>query len=123
MMTFLLYTIIMWIAGNCILRLFYAMIQKEQLLDQVFNWQIMLEKLYASEKRWKNNLGKALGDCQMCVSFWFMPLWYIAYLAMGVAFDIWMITGWWNILWYVVFHSIGAISGLTMLLKRKRHVV
>ncbi len=118
-MTFLLFSLIMWFAGNCILRLFFIAIQTGQILDQLFKWRSMLDNLYASDKAWENNLGKALGDCQICFSFWFMPIWFILYALLGNALNIWAINGYWNILWYVVFHSIGAIVGLGSLIKIK----
>ena len=118
---FFLFTIIMWFAGNCILKLYHTAIQKGQILDQIFNWQNMLADLYASEKTWKNNLGKALGDCPTCFAFWFMPIWYVVYILLGKKLEIWLINGiGWNILWYIVFHSIGAVVGLSFLLTKKK---
>lgn len=123
-LTFLLYTAIMWFAGNCILKLYFTAIQPGQLFDQIFNWQTMLANLYGSEKAWKNNLGKALGDCPHCFAFWFMPMWFILYALLGLNLNIWVITGiGWNILWYFVFHSIGAIVGLSFILTKKKNGV
>lgn len=104
------------------------MIQPGGALDIVFGWQRMLEDLYGSDKRWKNLLGKALGDCQQCTSFWFMPLWYLCYYAFcKIVVNVWVTDGidaWWKIafvnwLWMTVFWSIGAVFGLMVVLFKK----
>lgn len=121
LLTFFIYTIIMWLAGNCIAQLYFTAIQKGQVFDELFGWQDMLADLYASEKKWKNYLGKALGDCQICFAFWFMPFWYMLYVSMGTTLGIWAIKGiGWNIAWYFIFHSIGAIFGLLFIIKRQK---
>lgn len=129
MLTFLLYTLIMWLAGNCILYLFMQMIQPEGALDVVFGWQKMLAKLYESPSKGKQLLGKALGDCQMCTAFWFMPVWFCLYWLLSRLVIHYFITdevqaiGWKVVVffvWYMVFHAVGAMSGLLALIKFKR---
>lgn len=130
LLTFLLYTAIFMVAGLCILSTFYAMQAEGGALDVVFGWQKMLNRLYNGNKA-QQLLGKALGDCQQCTSFWFMFLWFFAYWGFCRLVLGWYITdvaGWWlwkgiiGFIWYSVFHSIGAVSGLFSLLKRKRNV-
>jgi len=124
MLIFILYTLIFWFAGNCILRIFHFAIQPEQALDMIFGWQRMLNNLYESNNKALNLLGKALGDCQMCMSFWFMILWYWAYFFTIRSLGLWPFDGiLTNIIWYIAFHSIGTVAGLFILgikLKKKR---
>lgn len=118
-MLFLIYTLIMWFAGNCILKIFQQMTADGGALDVVFGWQKMLAKLYSGGK-WAQLLGKALGDCPVCTAFWFMPFWFVVYYFMAPIFVEWPITGGWNIVWYFVFHSIGAVVGGIVLLVKLR---
>jgi hypothetical protein len=126
---FILYTICFWFAGACVLKYFFFMIQPEGALDLVFGWQNMLKKLYNGNKA-SQLLGKALGDCQMCTSFWFMPAWYgCYYLFCHWVLHHWVTdtidtAGWYwtkvslvNVIWYYVFHSIGAFTGLVTITK------
>jgi hypothetical protein len=128
MLIFLLWTIIFWMAGNCVLKIFYIAIQEGQMLDLLFGWQKMLANLYGSKQQWKNLLGKALGDCEMCTAFWFMPAWYALYWLMSKIVLHQFITDrvehllskvLVGVVWYLVFHSIGAICGLLSLTKLK----
>ncbi len=128
MLIFLLWTIIFWMAGNCVLKIFYVAIQEGQMLDMLFGWQKMLANLYGSNKQWKNLMGKALGDCEMCTAFWFMPGWYALYWLMSRLVLHQFITDRVDsvvakvvvgIVWYLVFHSIGAVQGLVVIFKAK----
>ena len=131
-LVYLLSTIIVWLAGNFILKIFFQMIQKGEALDIVFGWQKMLEKLYGGNQ-FKQLLGKALGDCEKCFAFWFMPLWFSVYYFLSTQIlGLWITdfmhsysTGKWffiNTLWYCIFHSVGATSGLwVLLLKNKKN--
>lgn len=128
MMSFLIVTVLFWLAGSCILKLFFFMIQQGGALDVVFGWQRMLNRLFNGNRR-QQLLGKALGDCQMCTSFWFMPFWFICYYFFcKVVMHHWVtdsVSGsfYWpkvigiNILWYWLFHAIGAMVGLVGLTK------
>lgn len=121
MLTFLLYTVVFWFAGGCILWLFNLMIQPDGALDVVFGWQKMLAKLYNGSK-WQQLLGKALGDCPQCTAFWFMPFWYGVYvLFMNVVIGYWITTSiGGNIVWYIVFHAIGAVAGFVFIIAKMR---
>jgi hypothetical protein len=125
---FLILTVIFWYAGNCILRLFFAMIQPDAMLDRVFGYRKLLDRLYGAENKYLRSLGDALGNCQLCISFWFMPLWFICYwIFTRISLD-WFITDkaesiagkiFIGLIWYMAFHAIGAITGLAGLLRMK----
>ena len=129
MLTFLLFTIVMWLGGLAALRVFDMLISPGGAFDEVFGWQNMLKKLYSSDTKWKNLLGKALGDCEKCMSFWFMPLWFLSYAFLSKALlgffvtdlvDGWIMkiaVGW---IWLIMFWSVGALGGLFMLLKARK---
>lgn len=129
-LVFLLYTIVFWASGSAIIKLFFKAIQRGQLLDQLFGWADMLERLYASDRRWKNNLGKALGDCQMCTSFWFTFLWFWVYYFFSRNVLHYFITDEVNsfilkiavfIVWIIAFNSLSTTIGLFILqLKTKK---
>lgn len=127
MLTFLIYTATFWFAGSCLTKLFYFAIQPGQILDKAFGWQSKLNALYTSKKAWQNNLGKALGDCQMCTSFWFMFLWYWCYFLFMHVFGLWKLGSiknsnlmvLCNIVWYMLFQSIGALTSLFAIVKIK----
>lgn len=122
---FLLFTLMFLVAGICILRIFMDMIQPGAALDIVFNWQKMLSRLYGGNKR-QQLLGKALGDCAQCTSFWFMPLWFLCYyITCQLVLNFWVsdvvdtffggvFISW---VWYAVFHSLGAFFGFLNLRK------
>lgn len=114
----------MWFAGVCILKVFMQMIAPDGALDVVFGYQKLLGKLYSGNK-FEQLLGKAIGDCQMCTAFWFMPVWYAAYaFVSNTVLDYWISSNILvNIIWYFVFHSIGAVIGAFILsIKRQKHV-
>lgn len=60
------------------LRLFFIMIAEGGALDVVFGWQDMLGRLYGGNK-FQKLLGKALGDCKQCTSFWMAVPWFFTY--------------------------------------------
>jgi hypothetical protein len=116
MLTFLLYTLVFWLAGACIVKIWHFAIQPTQALDLLFHWQNMLAKMYSSKYKTIQLFGKALGDCEMCMSFWFNIIWYAVYVAF--LWHIWpWHTVWMNIIWFVVYHSIGTIIGLFTIIK------
>lgn len=142
-LAFILLTISSITAGNIILKIFYEMIQSGGGLDIVFHWQKMLENFYAkgaNGNKFYMWLEKALGGCERCTSFWFMPIWFMCYyLVSKCVFHVWItdfitISGFWkcplivitNWFWYSLFHAIGSQGGfyiLTKLFKRKSHAV
>lgn len=129
LLTFLLYTVLFIAAGNFSLRILYEMVQPEGALDQLLGWQKLLAKLYGGNKA-QQLLGKALGDCERCMSFWYMPAWYIFYyLFCKHVMGMWITDGissglacfFLNWLWLAVFWSVGATTGFILLtLKRKQ---
>lgn len=141
MLAFILLTILSIIAGNAMLKVFFEMTKSGGGLDVMFGWQKMLERLYSKGSMqnkpakfymWAEN---ALGGCERCTSFWFMPLWFACYYIVSkYVFHVWItddLHNWALIIfvnwfWYSMFHSVGALSGymaLTKLLKKKEHVV
>lgn len=139
MLVFLIATIMFLATGNGILKIFFDMIQPGNALDIVFGWQKMLANLYRSENKFKQLLEKALGGCEKCTAFWFMPLWFFCYyFFMKNVAGVWVtdfitIKGFWywfsvclvNWVWYCNFHTIGANGGhiLLTLLKKKKDAV
>lgn len=128
MLTFIFVTIAFVVAGLCWLRLFAIMIAPGQILDMLFGWQAMLERLYSSPKRWKNLLCKALGDCEVCTAYWFQPIWFLAYYGFcRLALHYFItdeVSSWYGkvfvgLLWYLVFHGIGAVAGMLTLIRAK----
>lgn len=128
-LTFLLYTLLFIAASNFSLRILWEMIQPEGALDQVLGWQKLLARLYRGNKA-QQLLGKALGDCERCMSFWYMPMWFVFYYLFSKnVMQVWITDGlegnaaifFVNWLWLAVFWSIGATTGhLLLLFKRKQ---
>lgn len=132
MLTFLLLTVIFWFAGVATLKIIYAMVQPDGMLDVAFGWQKTLDKWYekaaAGSKihRW---LHDALGGCPMCTSFWFAPIWFVVYMAFTKLTLNWFVDDVVNglgakifvcITWYIVFWSAGAMLGLIALKFKKK---
>ncbi|MCB0697605.1 MAG: hypothetical protein KDC07_09590, partial [Chitinophagaceae bacterium] len=65
MITFLLYTIVAWVANACIAKILYISIQPGQWLDKLLNWQ---NRLHAWDMQGKEFLVKAGGMCELCFS-------------------------------------------------------
>lgn len=104
MIYFLIFTLLFWAAHSGGLFYFMNMIQEGGALDTLFNYQNLLRRLYASDKPWKNYLGKAIGDCRICTSFWSAPIVFIGYAVLLNSMDIWVIHGFWaNVVWFWVF--------------------
>ncbi len=127
---FLIFTVIFMIATACFGKLFHFAIQPGQVLDKLFNYQDMLERLFRSGKTYKQYLGKALGDCSMCFTSWgaFLSFWvYLFFCLKGLRFWITDIleyeSGWrgdisfWgiNVIWYIIYVSITAILSNTFI--------
>lgn len=135
MLNFLIITLIYIIAEVAALKWFYLLIQQGAPIDILFkfisgtSYQEMLKNLYGSEKIWKNNLGKALGDCEMCLSFWLPPICFICYaLLCRLVLHYWItdeVKSWTaivfvNFIWYVAIHGICALLGWAALIKTKK---
>lgn len=119
MLIYLIVTILFWAAGACMLKWFMLMIEQGGALDVVFGWQKMLHRLYNGTPA-QELLGKALGDCIKCTSFWFMPIWFACYYIVSkYAFHHWItdtVHNWIcigiiNMIWYCLFHGIGGMIG------------
>lgn len=110
MLIFFLYTVFYLIGLSCGIKIFHLSIQPEQALDMIFGWQKMLNYLYESQSKLKNLLGKALGDCEKCMSFWASVIATIIY---RFTIPNWEIKGALaNMAWLIVFHSICTILSL-----------
>lgn len=138
MLNFLIISVFYLLAEVAALRLFFFLIQEGSPIDVLWRWitgrgyQDMLKDLYASNKKWKNNLGKAIGDCEMCLSFWFPPVCFIVYaifcrlvLHYWITDEVTVIPGacFVNFVWYICLHSISAFMGWIILLKTKKNAV
>lgn len=131
LLNFILLTIIFSLAGNAMLKFFYAMVQKDGALDVMFHWQDKLDRWYGKANegsKFHQWLHDALGGCPMCTAFWFAPVWYTIYalfcfLVMDffitdyvVSIGAKIFVGW---IWFGVFWSCNAIIGLAFLKFKK----
>lgn len=140
MLGFILYTILSIIAGNAMLKFFFEMTQAGGGLDIMFGWQKMLANFYAKGAQENKKakyyvwLESALGGCQKCTSFWFMPMWFVCYYIVSkFVFHIWItdeLHNWFlivftNWFWFSMFCSVGVVSGFYALtrFKKKANVV
>lgn len=133
MLTFLLYTLLFSMAGMCWVRVMTILIQPMQLLDMIFGWQKMLNRLANSPVKRNQGLAKILGDCEVCWSHFLTFIWFFVYtFIMNVVIHHWItdfITAhgilWWilalitDFIWYIVFCSMGTIFSLWALVKFK----
>lgn len=129
--SFVILTILFWIGGIAVFRVFMDMIKADAPIDIAWaymtgrSYQKMLADMYASDNKAINNLGKALGDCEMCASFWFMPIWSIFYYAFCKLISHYWITSYLtrphdliyyvevyfvNLVWIAIFVSVGSVS-------------
>lgn len=135
LLIFILISFMFLLAEMAIMRWIIELIKEDAPVDIFWkwltgrSWQDMLRDLYESNKKWKNNLGKALGDCQMCLSFWFAPVWFFIYFAFcKIVLGYWItgdIESWWgvifvNCVWYWIFHALGSMAGWISLMKYKK---
>lgn len=114
MIYFLIFTLLFWAAHSAGLFYFINMIQEGGALDTLLNYQNLLRRLYASPKLWKNYLGKVLGDCHLCTSFWSGLIMYVACRVTISGMGYWVINGFWaNLIWgWMFWVTSGAISYL-----------
>lgn len=123
-LTLFLYFLLFVAASNFALRIIYEMIQHDGAIDVIFGWQKILAKLYRGNKA-QQLLGKALGDCERCMSFWFMPIWFFAfYLFAKYVMGVWFTdhltstVAIWGVNWlmFAAFQSVSATTGFILLL-------
>lgn len=124
----LLYSVMVIPAYGMVLRLFFTMIEEGGALDVVFGWQKMLARLYSGNKA-QQLIGKALGDCKVCTSFWFAIPWFFLYWSfshilfgyyptMEIESWFWKIT--FHVFWYIVIHAVAATVGMVILMIKIR---
>lgn len=116
---YLLMSIFSIIAAGAITRTFWLFTREGGALDIVFRWQYLLDWLYKGGTA-RQLLGKALGDCNMCTSFWFGLLLVPLHIVIVSAFTPWPISGilanvvyviaWWNVSGMVNFFFIKNID-------------
>lgn len=113
MITFILYTIVAWVANASIAKIIFISIQPGQWLDKLLNWQ---KRLYEWDIEGNEFLAKAGGLCELCFSHLITFVGYWAYLFfMQTAIGYWVtspvdnhLTAFLvNIIWYLVYVSIG----------------
>lgn len=77
-MILLVTAILFWLSGAALLKWFHFMILPNGAIDVVFGYQKFLNKLY-NGSTYQQLIGKALGDCEMCMSFWFSFIWFFVF--------------------------------------------
>lgn len=117
--------ILFFIAGPCALKWFEFLIQPRGAFDILFGYQLMLGKLYNGSQA-QQLLGKALGDCQRCMSFWFGGIWFFVFYGFcNLVLHSWVTAGtsnWISICFinaasFVVFQAICGMLCFLMLTK------
>lgn len=123
MITFLLYTIVAWIATASLAKILYISIQSGQWLDKLLNWQ---ERLHNWDLQGNEFLVKAGGLCELCFSHLIAFVSFWAYL-----FFMQTVVGYWvstpsttvpaailiNIIWYIGYVTIGTNMALYFIVK------
>ncbi len=122
-MTFLLYTIIAWLANASLVKILHISIQPGQWIDALFDYQ---KRLLNWDIKGKLVLSKAGGNCEVCFShiLTFFGFW-VYVLFMNKVLHVWItdgIDGWiWvllvNMMWYLVYVSIGSMLSLYFITK------
>lgn len=123
MITFLLYTLVAWLANACLIKILYISIQPGQWLDKLLHWQ---DRLHKWDLEGKEFLVKAGGLCELCFSHFITFGGYWLYLLfMHHAIGYWItapvedsITAFViNITWYLAYVSIGTNLALYFITK------
>lgn len=115
LLTILLYSLLFLAANVAMGRFALLAVAPENMLDILFGWQSMLNKMWESKNKIVKLLEKMLGGCNMCllhmVSIVSYIMYYIASTKIGhvwvtdyVTGSIWKVVI--NIIWYIVFVSI-----------------
>lgn len=123
MYTFLLYTILAWLANACLIKILHTSIQPGQWLDSLLHWQ---QRLQQWDMEGKVFLAKAGGYCELCFSHlltaagfwvyvWFMNSVMGAWISDGLHHILPALLA--NILWYFVYVSIGTNLSLYFIVK------
>lgn len=123
MITFLLYTLLAWVANASLVKILHVSIQQGQWLDKLLNWQ---DRLYNWDIEGKDFLAKAGGLCELCfshaitfISFWCYILFMSEVLGLWVTarIDSWLLALFINVLWYLIYISIGTNMALYFIIK------
>lgn len=118
MITFLLYTLLAWVANACLVKIIYISIQPGQWIDKLLKWQ---NRLHQWDMEGKEFLVKTGGMCELCFSHLFTFISYWAYL-----FFMQAVAGYWittpvdgtmaagivNVIWYLAYVGIGTNMAL-----------
>ena len=123
MITFLLYTIIAWIATAALAKILHISIQQDQWLDNLLGWQ---NRLYQWDVNGKTFLAKAGGLCELCFSHAvsFISYWVYA-MFMNVVVGTWLTSSidsillsfFINVIWYLVYVAIATNLSLYFIVK------
>lgn len=88
---------------------FFKMTAVNGMLDILFKWQTMLDKLYGSKYIAFQLLGKALGNCDLCSCFWWSLPSFFMLKYISCALDVWPFSGIIStIIWLWVFWTLSA---------------
>lgn len=133
LLTFLIVTVLFWLAGNILLKLVYKMIQHDGALDVMFGWQKKLDDWYgkaAAGSKKHRIMHDMLGGCQICTSSFISIVWFACYYLVSRyvvgywltdGLDSWLLKGLISLIWFGMYWSIGTWFGLLLLvLKTKR---
>jgi hypothetical protein len=123
MITFLLYTLIAFLANACLAKIIFISIQPGQWLDKLLNWQ---QRLRHWDMQGKTFLVKAGGYCELCfshlisfISFWCYLLFSKVVLNFWITAEassiIAVIAV--NIIWYLIYISIATNLSLFFITK------
>lgn len=123
MITFLLYTLVAWMANACIAKILFISIQPGQWLDKLLNWQ---DRLHKWDLQGKEFLVKNGGLCEMCFSHFltFVSFWcYLLFMNAAVGYWISMpvehafVSIIVNMIWYLAYVGIGTNLSLYFITK------
>lgn len=116
MLTILLYSLLFLAANVAMGRFALLAVAPENMLDILFGWQNMLNRMWSSKNKLVKLLEKMLGGCNMCLLHMVSIMSYIMYavclnivghawITDYVSGSVWKVVI--NIIWYIVFVSIG----------------
>ena len=118
MLTFIFYTIIFLLAIPSAIKIWHFAIQGGQALDLLFGYQKWLDRLYSSPSIIKNILGKMMGNCVMCMSFWASLIGTSIYFIFMINQNCWAVDGWINgAIWLLVFNFLCTILSVYFITK------
>lgn len=123
MITFLLYTVLAWIANASLVKILHISIQPGQWLDTSLNWQ---DRLYNWDVKGKQFLAKAGGLCELCfahaitfISFWLYLLFMDQVVGYWLTTSIqsWLLSLFINFIWYLMYVGVGTNLALYFIVK------